>query len=212
MDQPFVAPFPNPEPYSTPGSQADLYLKLVFSCIGNLVCLIPMRNLYRHGEFAAVLFIIIVEIRNIQTFIYGLLWPNNNMDGWWLGWGLCDIHPFIYNASIGLFATCLLAIMRNLAHQVGLLRVNPLTIKERRRKNVIQALIIFPLPIIMLAFTWPLTSQRYVIAGGMGCMWTLVPAWPAIVFFALGPVVVATITVFYACKASLAMNLRVAHC
>lgn len=189
--------FPPSEPFSSPRLVADLALRVLFALVGNLISLVPMSILYNNGEFAAALFILTVEIRNFQTIIYALLWRDDNMEAWWPGWGLCDMHSFVYNATNALYATCLLAIMRNLAHQVGLLRVNPLTVRERRRKNVIQALIIFPLPIIMLAFTWPLTSQRYIISAVMGCRWIPANAWPLLVFFILAPAAVVVVTAIY---------------
>lgn len=178
-------PVPVTQPYNTPALKADLVLRVIFAILGNLVCLVPLRLLYRNGEFAAALLILVVEVRNVQAVLYALIWQNNDMKSWWPGYGLCDIHPFIYNASVGLYVTCIFAIMRNLAHQVGLLRVNPLSVKERRRKNIIQALIIFPLPIIQMALTWPHTSQRYIIAPVTGCIWNPYPTWPFLVFFVI---------------------------
>jgi pheromone a factor receptor len=96
-----------------------------------------------------------------------------------------------------LYSTCLLAIIRNLAHQVGLMRVNPMTVGERRQRNMIQALIMFPLPLVQLAFIWPLTVQRYVVGTLVGCSWAAQPAWPYLVFYVLPPVVFGFLTAGY---------------
>ncbi|KAH7328490.1 pheromone A receptor-domain-containing protein [Stachybotrys elegans] len=185
-------------PYATPALTANLVLRVILAVVANILCLVPLRLLYRNGELAAVVFIVNVELRNLMTICYSLLWRDNDMDNWWPGWGLCDLHPYIYNLSLALYSTCLLAIMRNLAHQVGLMRAHPLTVKEKRRRNLIQAFIMLPLPLVQLAFVWPLTLNRFSVTTVVGCTWQAYPAWPYLVFFVLGPVIVALLTTMYA--------------
>jgi pheromone a factor receptor len=189
---------PNTPPYTTPGLTANLVLRVSLAAIANLVCLVPLRLLYRNGEIAAVIFIVTVELKNIFAILFALLWQNDDMESWWPGYGLCDFYGFFYNAAAGIYVTCLLAIMRNLAHQVGLLRANPLTVNEKRRRNLIQLLIIFPLPIVQMAFTYPLAAQRYSVGTLMGCTWVPSSSWPYIVFFVIAQPIIAVVTSIYA--------------
>lgn len=188
----------NVPPYTNPNLTANLVVRVVLGVIANLVCLVPLRLLYRNGEFAAVVFIIVVEIKNIFTIVMALIWRNDNMESWWPGYGLCDIQQHVYNGCAGIYVTCLLAIMRNLAHQVGILRANPLTLREKRRRNLIQALIIFPLPIVQLTFTWPLAAQRYMVGTLMGCNWVPAPTWPFLVFFIIAELAISVVAAIYA--------------
>jgi pheromone a factor receptor len=197
-DTPAILASPTPASFTTPSLTANLVCRVTLAIISNIVCLVPFRLLYKNGEFAASVFILTVEIRNLFTIVFSLVWSNDDMENWWPGYGLCDAYPYVFNFTLALYSTCLLAIMRNLAHQVGLLRVNPLTVREKRRRNIIQALIMFPLPIVQLALTWPLTLQRYAIGTLAGCTWVAYPAWPYLVFFVLAPVVVALLTAVYA--------------
>lgn len=199
-DGPLIITAPSVPPYTTPALTANLVLRIVLAILGNLVCLAPLRLLWRNSELAAVIFIVNVELRNLQTVVFALIWPNDDVDNWWPGYGLCDGSAYFQNFTIALFATCMLAITRNLAHQVGLMRAHPLTVKEKRRRNIVQALIMFPLPIIQLAFTWFVTAQRYAIAPLVGCTWVAYSAWPFLVFFVLAPVIVSLMTVGYASK------------
>ncbi|KEY71881.1 hypothetical protein S7711_06022, partial [Stachybotrys chartarum IBT 7711] len=185
-------------PYSSPSLAANLVLRVILSIIANIACIVPLRLLHRNGEFAAVIFIANVEVMNSFSVIYSLLWRDDNLDSWWPGYGLCDLHPYLRNVNLALYSTCLLAIIRNLAHQVGLTRVNPMTVGERRQRNLIQALIMFPLPLVQLAFIWPLTVQRYVVGTLVGCSWAAQPAWPYLVFYVLPPVVFGFLTAGYA--------------
>lgn len=197
-DDALVLRFPSGPPYTTTSLTANLVLRVLLALVGNIVCLVPLRLLYRNGEFAAVVFILNVMAFNIETVVMSLLWRNNDLESWWPGYGLCDVDAYFHNAGQALYATCMLAIMRNLSHQVGLLRANPLTVKERRRRNLIQALFMFPLPILQLAMTWPITTQRYAVGTLVGCTWVPHTSWPNLVFFILPPVVVAFATAVYA--------------
>ncbi|KAG5985026.1 hypothetical protein E4U55_001962 [Claviceps digitariae] len=190
-----VEPVP---PFTSPSLTANLVCRVLLAIVANLTCLVPLRLLYKNGEFAAVLFILNVEIKNLDTIVNSLLWRDDNIRSWWPGYGWCDVDAYIQNLSIGLYITCLLAIVRNLAQQVGLMRANGLTVQERRRRNLMQALIIFPFPIVQLAMTWPLTAQRYLVGTLIGCYWNPHPSWPFLLLFVLPPPIFALITAGYA--------------
>ncbi|KAL6692637.1 pheromone A receptor domain-containing protein [Trichoderma pleuroticola] len=189
---------PAPTIYTTPSLTANLVCRVFFGILANLVCLIPLQLLYRNGEFAAVVFILNVELENLRNIVNALIWRNDDVESWWPGYGLCDVDAFLHNFCISIFATCLLAIMRNLAIQVGSLRANPPSRREKRRRNIIQALIIFPLPLVQVAWTYPLAQQRYYVGTLVGCYWPNASAWPSIVFEILPQAVVSLVTAGYA--------------
>lgn len=197
---PLIIADPSVLPYTTPALTANLFFRVALALVGNIFCLVPLRLLWRNSELAAVVFIVNVELKNFETVLYALIWRDDNMEDWWPGYGLCDVSAFFHNFSIALFATCMLAIVRNLAHQVGLMRANPLTVREKRKRNLVQALIMFPLPVLQLSLTWFLTAQRYAIGPLIGCTWVGYGAWPFLVFFVLAPVIVSLMTVGYASK------------
>ncbi|KAJ4268641.1 hypothetical protein NW762_002708 [Fusarium torreyae] len=197
-DDSSIVVLPGPGTITTPSLTVNLVCRVLLGIFANLACLVPLKNLYRNGEFAAVVFIFNIEWANLDTIINALIWRNDDTSKWWSGRGFCDINPYTQNFSGAVFGTCLLAIMRNLAQQVGLIRANSLNVRERRRRNLIQALIMFPLPIIQLGWTWPLTTQRYAVVTLGGCSWIAWPSWPYMVFFVMAPVVVALITAGYA--------------
>ncbi|KJZ74072.1 hypothetical protein HIM_06521 [Hirsutella minnesotensis 3608] len=189
---------PSPAPYTTPSMTANLVLRVTLALISIAVCIVPLRVLRRNGEFAAAVFIVTVQVLNLETVVNSLLWPNEDFESWWPGYGFCDVENPLHNSFYGLFITCLWAIMRNLAQQVGMMRANPLTGNEKRRRNLIQALIMFPLPIVQLAWTFPAAAQRYEIDPLIGCSWVPHLSWPNLVFFILPPVIIALITSGYA--------------
>ena len=197
---PSINLLPSEPPYTTPGLTANLVLRVLLSFVGNILCLVPLRILNNNSEFAAVVFIVIVELKNLETIVSSLLWRNDDTASWWSGYGYCDFDAYFQHFVIGIYVTCLLAIMRNLAQQVGMLRAGAMTVQEKRRHNVIQALIMFPLPIAQAALTWPLADQRYGVGTLVGCLYVASPTWLYLVFFVFAPVIVTLITTSYAGK------------
>lgn len=192
-----VIPLLPTAPYTTPSMKANLVCRVVSACLANLVCLIPLRNLYRNGEFAAVVLVSTVILLNLLTVVNSLIWRDDNIKEWWRGWIWCDIHPYLYQPALTIYATSIAAIMRNLAEQVNLDRAGPLTTIEKRKRMWFQALIIFPLPVIQVGWLYPLAGQRYIIGTLKGCLWSATPNWPCIVFFLLPIPVVTLMAGFY---------------
>lgn len=191
---------PAPDVSTTPALTANLICRVLFALIANLICVVPLRLLYRNGELAAALFILVVQLQNFESAVNALIWHNDDVDSWWPGYGFCDVDSHVRNLSIGLFNSCLLAIMRNLALQIGNMRASPLTKKEKTRRNIVQALIIFPLPLLQAAWTYPLAQQRYYIGTLTGCSWANSRSWPYAVFDIFLPTLMPFLTAGYASK------------
>ncbi|KAJ6446524.1 pheromone receptor [Purpureocillium lavendulum] len=192
----FVVPVPSLAEQPT-SLTVNLGFRVALGIIADLACLVPLWILVRNGEFAASLFVLNVVLYNVDTVVNSLIWRDNDTLSWWPGMGFCDFDNFYRNFSKALFLTCLLAIMRNLAIQVGELRAHPLSVHERRRRNLIQGLIIFPWPLSLLAWTYPLSMQRYVIGTLSGCDWAASPSWPYLVFFVIPPIIIGGLTLIY---------------
>ncbi|KAF9871634.1 pheromone receptor 1 [Colletotrichum karsti] len=192
-----IIPRPATTPFTTPLLTTNLVCRVVLAFLANVVCLVPLKNLCRNGEFAAVVFITTVIFLNTDTIINSLIWRDDDIEKWWRGWVWCDVHPYIYQPALTIYATSVVAIMRNLSEQVNLLRVGPLTVIEKRKRTWLQALIIFPLPIIQLGWVYPLSGQRYTVGTLKGCLWSTTPNWVCIVFFLLPIPIVALVGGFY---------------
>ncbi|KOS17647.1 Pheromone a factor receptor [Escovopsis weberi] len=185
-------------PYTSPSLTANLVARVALGLLANLACVVPLQLLAKNGELAAVVFIANLIVTNTRNVVNAVIWSDDDAGAWWLGAGLCDADAYVTRVNISLFATCLLAVMRNLAIQVGSLRANPLSQTERRRRNLVQALIMFPLPALQLAFVYPLAYQRYWIGTLVGCTWSPYPSWPYVVFFVFPPMIIAVVTAVYA--------------
>ncbi|KAK8048407.1 a-pheromone receptor PreA [Apiospora phragmitis] len=160
--------------------RANLVCRVLFAILGTLLCWVPFRLLLRNGEFAAVVFIVGVVLMNLFTVVNSLLWRDDD-------WG-----------PLTVYAAAIFAVMRHLAQQVGLMRVAALSPREKRRRSLVQALIIFPMPLVQLAFTWFDLAQRYIIGTLVGCSATYDNSWPKIFVYSVPPMIFALGSVPYA--------------
>lgn len=190
------------DPYatSTPGLAANQICRIILALVGNLLCWVPFRLLARNGEFVAVIFIGDVMVINLFTIFNASIWPNDDWNSWWDGTGYCDVQTYLLLPMQCLYAACIFAIMRNLAQRLRLRRVNNLSQPERRRQHLMEALIIFPVPIIQLALTWFLLTNRYVIGTITGCYGMFDQSWFKIFVLIFPPAMFSIGTIPYACE------------
>ncbi|OTA93239.1 hypothetical protein M434DRAFT_73414 [Hypoxylon sp. CO27-5] len=166
-----------------PGLRANLVFRVLLAIIGTALCIVPFKLLWRNGDFAAVVLIVVVALMNFFTVINSLIWNSDNWDNWWEGTGLCDIEVYLWIPLQTIYAAAIFAIIRQLAHQVKLARATELSRKERSRRVLIQAVIIFPIPLIQLLFTWFDLAQRYNIGALIGCMAIFDNSWPRFIVY-----------------------------
>jgi pheromone a factor receptor len=185
-------------PHASTTLQVNLVFRVTLAFLTSIVCWVPLRLLYKNGEFATTVLILTVLILNLLTIVDSLLWPNDDVASWWTGDVWCDLHNYVYSPLLLVYTGCVLAIMRNLARQLGSLRASSLTSRERARRALGQALVIFPLPLVQLAWIYPLATQRYGISSLVGCFWISDPTWPYVVFFVIPPPLIAVVTAYYA--------------
>ncbi|KAI0834804.1 pheromone A receptor-domain-containing protein [Hypoxylon sp. FL0890] len=166
-----------------PSLQANAAFRVIFAIIGTALCLVPFRLLWRNADFAAVVLIVDVALMNFFTVLNSLIWHSDNWDNWWSGKGLCDIEVYLSTPLETIYAAAIFAIIRQLARQVKLARMSELNRKERTRRMLIQAAIIFPIPLFQLLFTWFDLAHRYFIGTVVGCMVVLDNSWPTFVVY-----------------------------
>ncbi|CAJ2510063.1 Uu.00g059630.m01.CDS01 [Anthostomella pinea] len=185
--------------YTTdPGLVANLVCRVLLGIVGTLLCWVPFRLLYRNGEFAAVVLIVDVAIMNFFTILNSLIWNSDNWDSWWDGTGLCDIEVYVAGPLQTIYAASIFTVMRNLAQLVQMARVNQLGRQEKTRRNLLQAAIIFPIPLVQLLFTYFDLAQRYIIGTLIGCSAVYDSSWPKNMVYDAPPALFALLAVPYA--------------
>lgn len=173
------------EPVSQSSLTANLVCRVVFGLLSNLLMWVPLRLLHRNGELAAVVLIIATMIYNVGTVINGLIWRTDDTASWWEGYGYCDVFIYLNYPILTIYTACVFAIMRNLAAQISLMRVNTPSQREKRKHNIIQCLIIFPVPVLWMAWVYPAGVHRYFLTTLSGCSWQPTRTWPTLVFWCI---------------------------
>lgn len=186
----------------SPGMVANVILRLVLNLGSALACWIPMRLFHRNGELAGAAMVIATAIMNFYYGVNSVIWPDNNIEGWFKGYGWCDIQLVVWVPLETMNAAAICAVMQNIANKVSLVRASGLMGHEKRRKHLIQALIIFPVPALQALLYYFTISMRYNISGVVGCQAVFQNNWVFLVFFLLPCPIFAVAAAYFAGECS----------
>ncbi|KAI0908782.1 pheromone A receptor-domain-containing protein [Ustulina deusta] len=184
-------------PATNHGLVANLVARVMLAFMGILLCWVPLRLLVRNGEFAVVVLIIDVVVMNLFTILNSIIWHDDDWSTWWDGAGLCDVEVYLSGPLQTIYAASIFTVMYHLAQQVkvtGAGRDRSL----RTRRNLIQAAIIFPIPLVQLLFTYFDLAQRYIIGTLIGCAAVYDSSWPKTLVYDAPPAAFAVLSVPYA--------------
>lgn len=186
------------------GPSTGQLVNIIFSCILHfaavLACIVPLQLFYRSGELAGATLVISGGITNFYHFINTLVWHNDDIANWSSGHGWCDVQLISVVPLETLVAASTCAILRNVAVQVSSLRTNALTDSEKRMKNLIHALIIYPIPLLQGVLYYFVIAMRYNISGIIGCQAVFQSNWVFLVFYLLPCPIFSVCAGYYAGK------------
>ena len=170
--------------------------------IFGLVLILPQFYLHLRNKnvgFASLIFSLV--IMNLFSFINALIWPRDDMENWWYGYGLCDIEVRIMvGAWIGL-PTALVVITSDLAKILDTERLLVSTsYAGKRRKFVLDMTLCFGIPILFMILYYAVQSERYYIFGITGCQPAIDNSWVGIVLIFLWPALFSLIFGYNSCK------------
>lgn len=189
-----------PPPYATPALQANLFFRVFLGIVSLFVTWVPARLLWRNGEFAGTVLCVMLMIVNFTTVINSLIWRDDNVKDWWVGYGWCDFQAYTYFAFNTAFNISMFEVMRGLASKVSLHTADKPSRREVRRQRLISALIIFTLPAIQVVLTYFASVSRYNIATLVGCTAVYYPNWMYLIFFLLPTPIFAILAAYCAGK------------
>lgn len=167
------------------GALVNIIFRFILNLGAAMACWIPMNLFHKNGEFAGTAMIIAIAVLNFFYAINAVVWPNNDIASWTKGYGWCDIQLILWVPLETLNAAAVCAVMQNIADQVAIVRASGLTGQERRRKHIIQAFIILPVPMLQIILYYFVIAMRYNISGIIGCQAVFDPDWVFLVFFIL---------------------------
>lgn len=142
-----------------------------------------------------------ILITNIMNFINPLIWPTDNVEDWWYGYGLCDIEVKLQIATWFGVVGSIVCIMRNLAHVLDTeSTTTSLSPAQCRRQIAITCLFCFGGPIYAIAIHFIVQPSRYFIFAISGCTASSVNSWPKLLLLLVWPPVLCVVAVYYSSK------------
>lgn len=169
----------------SPGMLANIILRFILNLAAALACWVPMRLFHKNGELAGTAMVVAMALLNFYYALNAVIWHNDDIGSWPKGYGWCDIQLVSWIPLESLNSAAICALMQNIANQVSLVRASELTNEERRRKQISQALVIFPIPLLQAILYYFVIPMRYNISGIIGCQAVFEANWVFLVFFIL---------------------------
>ncbi|KAG8165720.1 hypothetical protein KVR01_004272 [Diaporthe batatas] len=146
----------------------NIILRSILHFAGVMACVVPMHLFCRSGEIAGATLVASGAIVNLYHLCNTITWYNDDIASWPLAYGWCDFQVATTVPLETLVAASTCAILRNVSNSITSLRVTALRKSEKRRKNLIHALIIFPVPLLQAILYYFVAAQRFNISGIIG--------------------------------------------
>ncbi|KAL4890353.1 pheromone A receptor-domain-containing protein [Aspergillus ambiguus] len=132
------------------------------------------------------------------NIVNAAIWPNDDIDTWWNGAGLCDVEVKIMVASYVAVPGNLLCIFRNLASVLDTRRATLVpTTQQRWRNHIIDVLFCIVAPVMSMVTHIVYQKSRYVLWGISGCVNSFDESWVSLVLSFMWPPIICFIAGYY---------------
>ena len=184
---------PDPFPRSPFGTLLPLLSIIAcFLCIPILAIHLKSHNL------AVSVLISCIILENLINFINPLIWPTDNLNIWWLGYGLCDVEVKLQLAASMAYITAVVCIYRQLASILNTDRVvlaaSP---AHRRRRIAFEVALCFGFPIYIMIAHYLVQPSRYFIYALSGCVPSIDNSWVSVPILLIWPVIMWIVAAVY---------------
>lgn len=171
----------------------------VLSGVAVLLDIGPFIWHFKNRNLAAGSLVFWIIILNLTNFINAIIWPNDNVSTWWLGYGLCDIEVKLFVGTWVALTGALACIMRNLARVMDTANTVLVPSKAQQlRQRVIEIALIFAAPVLLMLFHYIVQSNRYYLWAIAGCNPGFDNSWVSIVLIFIWPPIFSLIDTYYA--------------
>lgn len=163
-----------------------------------LLCLPPLATYVKSRNVAAAVMLFWITLVNIFNFVNPLIWPTDELDGWWNGKGLCDIEIKFNLASSAAIPGALICIFRHLAI---ILDTDHSTLVpsrgQRRRRLAFEVCFCIVCPLYMMVAHFIVQPLRFYIFAIGGCVPAFDNSWPSIILIFTPPLVLCAVAAGY---------------
>ena len=170
----------------------------VLAMISIMLDIPPLAWHIRNRNLAASSLVSWIILSNLMNAINPFIWPTDDTESWWIGYGLCDIEVKLMIAATFGVVGSLAAIMRSLAQVLDTERtvLNP-SVADRRFQIVTDCLLCFGGPFYSMAVHYIVQPNRYYIFAISGCTTSYDNSWPKFALILIWPPVLCLLAVYY---------------
>lgn len=157
----------------------------------------------RNRNTAAASLVFWILLNNFLSVINLATWPNDNMDTWFSGRGLCDIEAKIMVARSTALPAATLCIIRALAAVINSDRTMIPSTVQRRRKMILELVWCLGIPVVTMFLHYIVQPNRYFIYGVSGCNPSVSVNWVTVVLLSIPPLLLSIANAWYGGKSFL---------
>lgn len=173
----------------------------ILSFISIALCTPPLILHAKNRNLPATTLICWSIVFNVFNIINALIWPNDNVNAWWDGNGLCDIEVKIMVAGYVAVPGCLVGMFRGLAMVMDTSRATWVPSKVQRWRNrAMDLLFCVIVPVISMVTHIVWQKSRYLLYSISGCVNNFDESWVSLVLAYIWPPVICLIAGYYCCK------------
>lgn len=181
---------------TAPYAQAVIIPSLSILCI--LLTIPPLILHWKNRNFPVVSLICWLLCLNLFNIINAFIWPNDDMDSWWDGAGLCDVEVKVMIASYVAVPGNLVCIFRALAGMIDTRRAMLVPSKQQRWWNFgIDMLFCVIVPVVAMATHIVFQASRYILIGISGCVNSFDESWVSLILAWIWPLVICLMAGYY---------------
>lgn len=170
----------------------------ILSLLSLLIGLTPLVLHSKNRNYPMACLIGWFCLLNLFNIINAFIWPNDDMENWWNGEGLCDIEVKLMTGSYVGVVGALVPIFRNLAHVMNTNRATIIPSKTQRwRTRFIVALFCVVVPVIAMCTDLIYQRRRFFLFGIVGCVNSYDRSFMSLVLAYMWPLVICLIAGWY---------------
>ncbi|KAJ5191832.1 uncharacterized protein N7498_010817 [Penicillium cinerascens] len=172
----------------------------ILSFISIALCTSPLILHAKNRNLPAAALICWSIVLNLFNIVNALIWPNDNINAWWDGNGLCDIEVNIMVAGYVAVPGCLVSMFRGLAMVMDTSRATWVPNKVQRWRNRAMDLlfcVIVPVISMMTHIVWQ--KSRYLLYSISGCVNNFDESWVSLALAYIWPPIICLIAGYYCC-------------
>lgn len=143
----------------------------LLSILSIIIVIVPLMLHAKNNNLPASLILCWFILLNTFNIVNAFLWPNDDVDSWWDGAGLCDIESKVMIASYVAVPGALLCVFRSLARVLDTSCAAIVPSKSQRWRNRgMEILFCVVVPVVAMADHVVYQKSRYMIFSISGCV------------------------------------------